>query len=49
MVFGPMPVLFGFFAMTMGVDHRQDKNNQPGAQQDNQERLILPDFANEFG
>jgi hypothetical protein len=28
MMFDPMPLLVSFFAVTMGVNHRKDKDNQ---------------------
>jgi hypothetical protein len=48
MIFGPMPFLLDFFAVTMGVNHGKDENNQHGRQQNNDEGFILPDFADKF-
>jgi hypothetical protein len=46
---GAVPFFVNFFAMTMGVNHGEDENNQPGHQQNDKDGLILPDFTDEFG
>ena len=46
---GPMPLRVFFLTVAMGVNHRQDKNNQKANQQDDDNRLMLPNIANEFG
>ncbi|MDD5139448.1 MAG: hypothetical protein PHY43_04200 [Verrucomicrobiales bacterium] len=45
----PMPLLVFFFAVAMGVNHRQGKNNQTANSQDDDNWLILPYLANKFG
>ena len=48
-MFGPVPLLVFFFAMTMGVNHRQAQNNQAANREDNDDGFILPDFADKCG
>ena len=49
MMFGPMPLLVSFFAVTMGVNHRKDKDNQAANHEDDDDRFILPYIADKFG
>jgi hypothetical protein len=49
MMFGPMPLLVSFFAVTMGVNHRKDKDNQATNHEDDDDRFILPYIADKFG
>jgi hypothetical protein len=49
MMFDPMPLLVSFFAVTMGVNHRKDKDNQATNHQDDDDRFILPYIADKFG
>ena len=49
MIFGPVPLLVLFFAMTMGVNHHQAENNHAAHRQNEDDRFILPDVANKFG
>ena len=44
-----VPFLMDFFAVPMGVNHRQHKNNEPARQQNYQDRFIPPDFADKLG
>jgi hypothetical protein len=48
MVFAPMPLLVDFFAVAMGVNHRQDEDNNPARQQHNHYGLMPPDLADEL-
>lgn len=48
MLFGLMPLLLIFFAVTMGVNDGKDKNNQPANQQNNEKRVILADVADKL-
>ena len=49
MMLGSIPFLVDFFAMTMGVNHRKDKDKQPSDHQNDEHWFILPDFADKFG
>ena len=44
-----MPFLVLFFAMAMGVNHRQEKNDQTPDHKNDNNRLILPDLAYKCG
>jgi hypothetical protein len=48
MMFASMPMLMDFFAVAMGVNHRQDKNNESAHRQHNDDGLIPPDLADEL-
>lgn len=48
MLFEMMPLLVGFFTVAVGVNHGQDKDNNPPDQQHNDDGLIPPDLANEL-
>jgi len=47
-VLGAMPLLMDFFAVAMGIDHREDEDNESTDQQHNDDGLIPPDFADEL-
>jgi hypothetical protein len=49
MILGPMPFFLIFFAVTMGVNHGENENRQPGNQQNDDDGFIPPDFADKFG
>ena len=48
MLFGLMPLLVDFLAVPMGVNHRQDEDNNPANQQHHDDGLIPPDLADEL-
>jgi len=49
MMFDPMPLLVSFFTVTMGVNHRKDKDNQAANHEDDDDRFILPYITDKFG
>ena len=44
----PMPLPVDFFAVAMGVNHRQDKEDKPADQQHNDDGLIPPEVADKL-
>jgi len=49
MIFVLGPFLVSFFAVTMGVYHAKDKNDQPAHQQHDEHWFVAPDRFDEFG
>jgi hypothetical protein len=48
-IFGSMPFLVLFFAVTMGINQRKAQNNQAANRKDDDYRLILPYLADKCG
>jgi len=49
MIFVLGPLLMSFFAVTMGVYHAKDKNDQPAHRQYDEHGFVAPDRFDEFG
>jgi hypothetical protein len=49
MLLWQVALLLSFFAVTMGVNYGEDKNYKPAGQQNNEDGLIPPDFADKLG